>query len=79
MLLQEAKRYNGLLEIVTQTLQDLLKALKGLETMSEQLETIAINIYNNKIPTIWQSKGYPSVKPLGKNTSYYRAALLDRQ
>ncbi|KAG5345241.1 DYH1 protein, partial [Acromyrmex charruanus] len=64
VLLQEAKRYNDLLEIVQSTLQDLLKALKGLVVMSEQLEMIATSLFNNKIPANWQSKSYPSLKSL---------------
>nr|XP_012140860.1 PREDICTED: dynein heavy chain 1, axonemal [Megachile rotundata] len=65
VLLQEGIRYNGLLKVVKSTLQDLLKALKGLVVMSEQLETVATNLYNNRIPKVWQDKGYPSLKPLG--------------
>ncbi|XP_039313454.1 dynein heavy chain 1, axonemal [Solenopsis invicta] len=64
VLLQEAKRYNGLLEIVQSTLQELLRALKGSIVMSEQLEIVATNLFNNKIPTDWQSKSYPSLKSL---------------
>ncbi|XP_053995639.1 dynein axonemal heavy chain 1-like [Hylaeus anthracinus] len=65
VLLQEAIRYNGLLEVVKTTLVDLLKALKGLVVMSQQLETVANSLYNNRIPKVWQDKGYPSLKPLG--------------
>ncbi|XP_011704198.1 PREDICTED: dynein heavy chain 1, axonemal-like, partial [Wasmannia auropunctata] len=64
VLLQEAKRYNDLLEIMQSTLQDLLKALSGLVVMSEHLEMMATNLFNNKIPANWQSKSYPSLKPL---------------
>ncbi|KAI4500001.1 hypothetical protein M0802_004871 [Mischocyttarus mexicanus] len=65
VLVQEAKRYNTLLKVIKLSLGDLLKALKGLVVMSESLETMAKNISNNKIPKIWQEKGYPSLKPLG--------------
>nr|XP_034195945.1 dynein heavy chain 1, axonemal-like [Osmia lignaria] len=65
VLLQEAIRYNGLLHVVKTTLMDLLKALKGLVVMSGQLETLFTSLYNNRIPQIWQDKGYPSLKPLG--------------
>ncbi|CAK9809640.1 Dynein axonemal heavy chain 1 [Anthophora quadrimaculata] len=65
VLLQEAIRYNGLLNVVKSTLVDLLKALKGLVVMSEQLETVLNSLYNNRIPKVWQDKGYPSLKPLG--------------
>ncbi|XP_076646459.1 dynein axonemal heavy chain 1 [Halictus rubicundus] len=65
VLLQEAIRYNGLLVVVKTSLTDLLKALKGLVVMSELLETVANSLYNNRIPKVWQDKGYPSLKPLG--------------
>lgn len=65
VLLQEAIRYNNLLTEVETTLKDLLKALKGLVVMSEQLETVSHSLYNNRIPKVWQDKGYPSLKPLG--------------
>jgi dynein heavy chain, axonemal len=66
VLLQETKWYNGLLEIVQSTLQELLRALKGSIVMPEQLEIVATSLFNNKIPTDWQSKSYPSLKPLGR-------------
>lgn len=69
VLLQEAERYNSLLEIVQSTLQDLLKALKGLVIMSEQLEMMATSLVNNKIPVYWQSKSYSSLKSLGRKIS----------
>lgn len=65
VLIQEAIRYNGLLNVVKSTLEDLLKALKGFVVMSEYLETVSKSLYNNRIPTVWQDKGYPSLKPLG--------------
>ncbi|XP_060831781.1 dynein axonemal heavy chain 1-like [Bombus pascuorum] len=65
VLLQEAIRYNGLLDVVKTTLVDLLKALKGLVVMSEHLEIVSNSLYTNRIPQVWQDKGYPSLKPLG--------------
>ncbi|XP_043269180.1 dynein axonemal heavy chain 1-like [Venturia canescens] len=65
VLHQEAKRYNGLLREIVRTLNDLLKALKGLVVMSDNLETMATNLFNNKVPKVWQDKAYASLKPLG--------------
>ncbi|KYN02640.1 Dynein heavy chain 1, axonemal [Cyphomyrmex costatus] len=62
VLVEEAKRYNDLLEIVKSTLQDLLKALRGLVVISKQLEMMATSLFNNKIPENWQNKSYPSLK-----------------
>lgn len=64
VLIQEVIRYNKLLETVRQTLNDLLKALKGLVVMSQALETMANSIFNNSVPELWASKAYPSLKPL---------------
>lgn len=49
-------RYNSLLEVIAQTLKDLLKALKGLVVMSSQLELMANSLYSNSVPTVWNTK-----------------------
>uniref|UniRef100_A0A8C2TLH0 Dynein axonemal heavy chain 1 n=1 Tax=Coturnix japonica TaxID=93934 RepID=A0A8C2TLH0_COTJA len=64
VLVQEVIRYNNLLEVIAQSLKDLLKALKGLVVMSSQLELMADSLYNNSVPTMWNAKAYPSLKPL---------------
>uniref|UniRef100_A0A803YQF6 Dynein axonemal heavy chain 1 n=1 Tax=Meleagris gallopavo TaxID=9103 RepID=A0A803YQF6_MELGA len=64
VLVQEVIRYNSLLEVIAQTLKDLLKALKGLVVMSSQLELMANSLYSNSVPTVWNTKAYPSLKPL---------------
>nr|XP_031542333.1 dynein heavy chain 1, axonemal isoform X7 [Vicugna pacos] len=64
VLVQEVIRYNRLLQVITQTLRDLLKALKGLVVMSSQLELMAVSLYNNTVPELWNAKAYPSLKPL---------------
>ncbi|KAM4652007.1 dynein axonemal heavy chain 1 [Discoglossus pictus] len=64
VLLQEVIRYNRLLRTLSQTLSDLLKAMKGLVVMSSQLELMANSLYNNSVPELWRSKAYPSLKPL---------------
>ncbi|XP_076985176.1 dynein axonemal heavy chain 1 isoform X7 [Tamandua tetradactyla] len=64
VLVQEVIRYNRLLQVITQTLRDLLKALKGLVVMSSQLELMAASLYNNTVPEVWKAKAYPSLKPL---------------
>ncbi|ELV10380.1 Dynein heavy chain 1, axonemal [Tupaia chinensis] len=64
VLVQEVIRYNRLLQVITETLGDLLKALKGLVVMSSQLELMAASLYNNTVPELWNAKAYPSLKPL---------------
>ena len=51
--------------MIHSSLQDLLKALKGLVVMSEALETMSVSVFNNIVPDMWANKAYPSLKPLG--------------
>ncbi|XP_048578532.1 dynein axonemal heavy chain 1-like isoform X2 [Nematostella vectensis] len=64
VLVQEVIRYNKLLVTVRQTLNDLLKALKGLVVMSQALETMSNSLFDNSVPDLWAGKAYPSLKPL---------------
>ncbi|XP_030634236.1 dynein heavy chain 1, axonemal [Chanos chanos] len=64
VLIQEVIRYNKLLEVISKSLSDLVKALKGLVVMSSELELMANSLFINAVPEIWKSKAYPSLKPL---------------
>lgn len=64
VLVQEIIRYNRLLSVIKQSLNDLLKALKGLVVMSQQLENMANSLFINQVPSMWAAKAYPSLKPL---------------
>lgn len=64
VLTQEVVRYNRLLSVIHQTLQDMVKALKGFVVMSNQLETMSNSIYVNQVPIMWSSVAYPSLKTL---------------
>ncbi|XP_069792874.1 dynein axonemal heavy chain 1 isoform X2 [Narcine bancroftii] len=56
VLIQEVIRYNRLLETIVQSLNGLVKALKGLVVMSLQLELMADSLYNNTVPELWNAK-----------------------
>nr|XP_046240546.1 dynein axonemal heavy chain 1 [Scatophagus argus] len=64
VLIQEAIRYNTLLVVISQSLCDIVKALKGLVVMSSELELMANSLFNNVVPDMWKAKAYPSLKPL---------------
>ena len=49
VLVQEAIRYNGLLKIIKTSLNELLRALKGLVVMSQGLERMATSLFNSKV------------------------------
>ncbi|XP_040889376.1 dynein heavy chain 1, axonemal [Toxotes jaculatrix] len=64
VLIQEVIRYNKLLGVISQSLSDIVKALKGLVVMSSELELMANSLFNNMVPDMWKTKAYPSLKPL---------------
>jgi len=64
VLTQECIRYSALLEVILDTLKEALKALKGLVVMSPELEQVTDAIFDNRVPEMWTSKAYPSLKPL---------------
>jgi len=64
VLTQEAVRYNKLISTINQTLNDLLKALKGEMVMTEVLEGMADGLFTNRVPEVWETVAYPSLMPL---------------
>lgn len=49
-------RYNKLLVIISQSLSDIVKALKGLVVMSSELELMANSLFSNTVPDMWKAK-----------------------
>lgn len=56
VLLQEVIRYNRLLAAIKRSLADLLKAIKGLVVLSQELEAMMSSLYDNKVPGLWAGK-----------------------
>lgn len=64
VLVQEAQRYNRLLGVMHQSLRELQRALKGLVVLSAELENMGNAVYDQRVPILWSSAAYPSLKPL---------------
>ncbi|KAH0573495.1 Dynein heavy chain [Spironucleus salmonicida] len=64
ILKQEMERFNQLLDVLKQTLTNVKLAIKGDVILSSDLESIYKSLYDGKVPVIWGSIAYPSLKPL---------------
>ncbi|XP_028414460.1 dynein heavy chain 6, axonemal-like [Dendronephthya gigantea] len=65
VLIQEVDRFNKLLKIIKESLQQLQKAIKGFVVMSLELDKVYTCFLNNQVPEMWSNAAYPSLKPLG--------------
>ena len=64
VLTQEVLRYNKLLVIMTESLENFQKALVGEVVMSEDLEKLGNSLFDNLVPIMWEDVGFLSLKPL---------------
>ncbi|XP_067137533.1 LOW QUALITY PROTEIN: dynein axonemal heavy chain 7-like [Centruroides vittatus] len=64
VLVQELERYNQLVNIIKTSLKTFQAAIKGTVVLSKSLEDLAGNILIGKVPELWISHSYPSIKPL---------------
>merc|ERR1711968_101695 len=74
VLCQELVRFNKLSTVISTSLSNFMKAVKGIVVMSSELETLGNSLYYSKIPSVWDAASYPSLKPLAS----YVADFLER-
>ena len=65
VLIQELTRFNGLLLVIKESIDNVRKAINGTIVMSNSLEDIYNSIIAGRLPSLWASKSYPSLKSLG--------------
>ena len=65
VLINELKRYNILLNLIQDSLNDIKLVTKGKLVMSSALESVFNSLAIGKVPDMWSSKSYPSLKLLG--------------
>jgi len=64
VLAMELGKFNKLLGKITDTLVNLVKAVKGLVVFSPELESVGNGCLTNTIPAPWMGVSYPSLKPM---------------
>lgn len=64
ILKREVKRFNGLLELIRNSLSDLKRAMNGLAIADKHFNETFMEIAHNKVPTTWLKRSYSTIKPL---------------
>jgi dynein heavy chain len=75
VLTQELIRFNRLIAVITKSLSEIQRALKGLVVLSSELEAMGNSMVNGQVPKMWSTVAYPSLKPLGSWVTDFLARL----
>jgi hypothetical protein len=64
VLHHEILLYNHLISVISQSLSEMSRGLKGLIVIDEKLELLHRRIFANRIPELWMDVSFPSILPL---------------
>lgn len=78
VLLQELDRYNALVEMMSQTLVLLRKAIAGEIGMDITLDNIASSLFNGQLPMAWRKLAPATCKQLGGWMDHLKVIHLKR-
>ncbi|TYZ65733.1 hypothetical protein PybrP1_011994 [[Pythium] brassicae (nom. inval.)] len=80
---QELVKFNALLRRMRSSLADIQRAISGLIVMSSELDNMYTAFLNGRVPQLWASVSFASLKPLGpwakdllERLAFFRAWLL---
>ena len=69
VLFQEIDKYNNLINVIDNSLNELKRAIEGTSVMSPESDEIFNSLLLNKIPSSWFKVGYTSFKSFGSWTN----------
>jgi dynein heavy chain len=65
VLAQECVRFNRLVDRIRESLEQLLRSLKGEIVTSVAMDELGQDMFNGTLPRLWRKVCYPTLKPLG--------------
>ncbi|CAH0689857.1 unnamed protein product [Chilo suppressalis] len=64
VVIQEAARYERLVNVVRTSSRAVIGAVQGVSVLTDVTEEVLTSMVRGRIPALWASKSYPSLKPL---------------
>ncbi|KAI5631027.1 dynein heavy chain and region d6 of dynein motor domain-containing protein [Phthorimaea operculella] len=64
VVIQEAARYDRLVNVVRSSARAVIGAVQGVSVLTDITEEVLTSMVRGRIPALWASKSYPSLKPM---------------
>lgn len=78
VLFQEIDRFNRLLVVIAESLQNLQKAFAGEIGMDDALENMSLSLYNGQLPDLWRKFAPDTCKQLGDWLTHLKVCCSNR-